>query len=67
MQKIQNEKRTDLNLMYQEDLEATKEQSIRLGRILDANYEGTDLEQEFNKLIHLTKFKRVILLSCLKQ
>ena len=53
MQKIQNGKWTDLNLMYQEDPEAIKEQSIRLGRILDANYEKADLEQEVDKLIHL--------------
>ena len=53
--------------MDQEYPEAIKEQSIQLGRILDANYEKTYLEQEVNKLIHLTKFQRVILLSCLKR
>ena len=49
--------------MDQEDPEAIKEQSIRLGRILDANYEKADLEQEVNRLIHLTKFQWVILPS----
>ena len=29
-------------------------------------YKKVDLEQEVNKSIHLTKFQRVILLSCLK-
>ena len=67
MQKIPNGKWTDLNLMDQEDPEAIKEHYIRLGRIIDANYEKADLEQEVNKLIHLTKFQRVILLSCLKK
>ena len=38
MQKIQNGKWTDLDLMYQEDPEAIKEHSIRLGRIIDYNY-----------------------------
>ena len=41
--------------------------SICLSRILDANYKNADLEQEVNKLIHLTKFQRVILFSCLKR
>ena len=67
MQKIQNGKWTDLNLMDQEDPEAIKEQSIRLGRILDANNKKADLEQEVNKLIHLNKFQRVILLSWIKR
>ena len=53
--------------MDQEYLEAIKEHSMRLGRILDANYKKADLEQEVNKSIHLTKFQRVILLGCLKQ
>ena len=66
MQKIQNEKWTDLNLMDKEYPEAIKEHFIRLGWILYANYEKADLEQEPNKLIHLTKFQREILLSCLK-
>ena len=66
MQKIQNGKWTDLNLMYQEDPDDIKEKSIRLGRKLDANYERSDLEQEVNELIHITKFQRVLLLICLK-
>ena len=66
MQKTQNEKWMDLNLMDQEDPEATKEKSLRLCRILNANYKNPDLEQEVNKLTHLTKFQRVILLSRLK-
>ena len=53
--------------MDQENTEATQEQSIRIGRILDANFEKADLEQEVNKLIHLNKFLCVILLSCLKR
>ena len=53
--------------MDQEDPEAVKEQSIRISRILDANYEKANFEQEVNKLIHLTKFQRVILLIFLKQ
>ena len=65
MHKIQNGKGKNLNLMDQEDPEAVKEQSIRIGIILDANYEKANFEQEVNKLIHLTKFQRVILLSCL--
>ena len=52
--------------MDKEVPEAIKEKSIGLGRILDTNYKNTDLEQEVNKLIHLTKFQRVILLSFLK-
>ena len=67
MQKIQNGKWTDLNWMYQEDQEAIKEQSIQLGRKIDANYEKSDLEQEVNKLIHLGKFQRVIWLSSRKR
>ena len=35
MQKIQNGKWTDLNLIDQEHLEAIKEQSIQLGIIID--------------------------------
>ena len=65
--KIQNEKWTDFNLMYQEDPEAIQEKSIWLGIILDANYEKADLEQDIIKLIHLNEFQRVILLSCLKR
>ena len=65
-QKIQNGKWTDLNLMYQEDTEAIKEHAIRLGVIIDTNYKKDDLEQKVNKLIHLTKLQRVVLLSCLK-
>ena len=53
--------------MDQEDPESTNEQSIHIGRILDDKYEKADLEQEVNKLIQLTKFQRVILLSCLKR
>ena len=37
-QKIHNVKWTDLNLTDQEDPQAIKEQSIRLGRILNANF-----------------------------
>ena len=66
MQKIQNGLWTDLILMDKEDPEATKEQSIWLSRILDTNNKKADLEQKVIKLIHLTKFQRVILLSCLK-
>ena len=53
--------------MDQEDPQAVKEKSIQISRILDANYEKANFEQEVNKLIHLTKFQRVILLICLKQ
>ena len=67
MHKTQNGKWTDLNLMDQEYPEAVKEQYIRIGRIIDANYEKANFEQEVNKLIHLTKLQRVILLSCIKQ
>ena len=66
IQKIQNGKWKDLNLMDQEDLDIIKEQFIRLGRILDDNYKKVDLKQEVNKSIYLTKFQQVILLSCLK-
>ena len=65
MQIIQNVKWTELNLMDQEYTQAIKEKSIQLGRILDANYKKADLEQEVNKLIQLTKFQQVLLLSCL--
>ena len=44
MQKIHNGKWTNLNLTDQEDPNATKEQSIRLGRILDANYKKSYME-----------------------
>ena len=64
---IQNWKWTDLNLTDQEYTEAIKEQSIRLGIILDSNDEKADLEQEVNKLIQLTKLQQLILLSCLKR
>ena len=57
----------DLNFMDQGYPDSIQEQSIRLGRILDANYKKADLEQEVNKLTHLTKSQWVILLSCLKQ
>ena len=67
MQKTQNGKWTDLNLMDQEYPETIKENYIRLGRILDANKKKADLEQEVNNLIHLTKFQRVTLRSCLKR
>ena len=43
MQKIQNGKWTDLNLMDQEDPESTKEKSIQIGIIIDANYKKADL------------------------
>ena len=46
MQKIQNVKCTELDLMDKEDPEPTKEQSIRIGRILDANYDKADLEEK---------------------
>ena len=67
MQRIQNGKQTDPNLMDQENPEAIKEHFIRLVRILDTNDEKADLEQKVNKLIHLTKFQRLILLNCLEQ
>ena len=54
MQKIQNGRWPDLNLMNQEDPEANKEHSIWLRRIFDANYKKADLRQEVIKLIHLT-------------
>ena len=53
--------------MDKEDPEAIKEKSIWLDIILDADYEKADLEQEVSKWIHLTKFQRVILLSCIKR
>ena len=43
MQKIQNGKWTDFNLMYKEDTEAIQEKPTRLGRITDTNYEKDDL------------------------
>ena len=55
MQKIQNVKWAELNLIYQEDPESIKEQSIRLSRIIDTNYKKDNLEQEDHKLIHLNK------------
>ena len=42
--------------MYQDDPEAIKDKFMWLGKILDANYKRADLEQDINKLIHLTKF-----------
>ena len=45
MQKIQNGKWMDLNLMYHGDPESIKEHSIRIGIIIYANYEKADLEQ----------------------
>ena len=67
MQKINNGKGADIKLMDPEYPDTTKEQSIRLGRIINANYEKDDLEQEVNKLIHLTKSQQLILPSCLKR
>ena len=52
--------------MDQDDLEAIKNQSILLGRILDTKYKKSDLDQQVNEITYLTKFQRVILLSCLK-
>ena len=49
MQKSQNGKQMDLNLVDQEDTEAVKEKSIQIGRILYSNYEKANLEQEVNK------------------
>ena len=66
MQKTQNGKRTDFNLIDQENPEAVKEKSIWLDRILDDNYKKADLEQKVNKLIPITKFQRVVLLSYIK-
>ena len=57
----------DLNLMDQEDPNPIKKKSIRLIRILDENNEKSDLEQEVNNLIQLTKFQQVILLSCIRR
>ena len=67
MHKTQNGKWTDLDLIYKEYPEAIKEHSIQIGRLLDTNYKKSDLEQDINKLIHLTKFQRVILIICLKR
>ena len=67
MQKIQNGKWTDPNLMDQEYLETIKEKSIRIGRILNANYQNSESEQKVNRSIHLTKFQRVILICCLER
>ena len=66
MHKIHNVKWMDLNLMDQVDPDTIKEQFIRLGRILKTKYKNSDLKQEVNKLIHLIKFQRVILLSSIK-
>ena len=66
MQKIYDVIWMELNLMDQEYPESNREKSIRIVRIIDANDENSDLEQEVNKLTHLTKFQRVILPSCLK-
>ena len=66
MQKIHNVKCIELKSMDQEDEEAIKKQSIRLGRINNANYKNNGLEQEVHKIIYLTKFQLIILLSCLK-
>ena len=57
----------EIKSMYQEDTEAIKEHSVRLGRIIDPNNEKAALEQVVNKLVQLTKFQKVILLSCLKR
>ena len=43
MQKIQNGKWTDFNLMDKEDTEAIQEKPTQLGRITDTNYEKDDL------------------------
>ena len=67
MQKIQNGKWTDLNLTDQENPGDIKEQIKRLGRILDTNDEKADLELEFIKLTHFTKYQQVILLGCIKR
>ena len=52
--------------MDQYNPEAIKEQSKRLGMIIDANYEKDDSEQDVSKLTHLTNFQRVLLLGYLK-
>ena len=53
--------------MDQEYPAAIQEKSIRLGRILNYNDEKADLEQEVNKLIHLTKPQRLVLISFIKK
>ena len=39
----------------------------KLNRTIDDNHEKADLEQEVNKIPHLTKFQWVILICCLKR
>jgi len=59
MQKIQDSKWKDLNLL-DDDPEAVKVQSKRLQQILD-------LDKEVSEMTHLTDFQRVILLASLKK
>jgi hypothetical protein len=65
MQKIQDSKWKDLNLL-DDDPEAVKVQSKRLQRILDNTYAKANLDKEVSEMTHLTDFQRVILLASLK-
>ena len=53
--------------MDQKYPESTKEQSIRIGIIINANLKWDDLEQDVIKLTYLYRLQRLILLSCLKR
>lgn len=66
MQKIQDSKWKDLNLL-DDDPEAVKVQSKRLQRILDNTYAKANLDKEVSEMTHLTDFQRVILLASLKK
>ena len=52
---------------HTEESEAIKDQMGRLHRILDANYETPTLEEEVEKMTHLDKFQRTLLLALLNK
>ena len=60
---------SDFNALVQDHAEpdAVKEQMDRLHRILDANYETPDLEEEVAKMTYLNPEQRMLLLALLKK
>jgi hypothetical protein len=59
----------DFDVLVEDHAESDsiKEQMGRLHRILDANYDTPDMEEEVEKMTHLTKLQRNLLLALLKK
>ena len=71
MQEINTSLRSpgDFNALVEDHTEsdAIKDQMARLNRILDANYDTPNLEEEVEKMTHLNKLQRTLLLALLKK